>query len=105
MPSPAEIAAYMQRSGDESFKTCWPFHEYAGGWFSYFINPLENEFVICQAMGKHQDIAREARELANLLQCDRIIFATRRNGEAFARLTGAKVVATVLELPLEAGHE
>ena len=102
MPAQAEILDYLRRSGDMGFKWNWPCIDFEGGWFNYFINEQDNELCIGQAYGDHKQIARQARALASRLKCARIIFATKRNGKAFERLTGAKVFATVLELPLEA---
>lgn len=103
MPEQAQILDYLGRSGDASFRWNWPCLEFDGGWFNWFINESGDgkEFVIGQAYGDHKAIAEKARTMARACHCDRIIFATKRNGKALARLTGAEVIATVLKLPME----
>ncbi len=105
MPNQAEILDYLGRSGDISFRWNWPCLEFDGGWFNWFISENEQkEFCIGQAYGNHEAIAEKARQLAKASNCEKIVFATKRNPKAFERLTGAKIVATVLELPLEQNH-
>ena len=103
MPNQTEILDYLGRSGDQSFRWNWPCYEFDGGWFNWFIAENElKEFCIGQAYGDHELIADKARQLAKASGCEKIVFATKRNARAFERLTGARIVATVLELPLEA---
>lgn len=101
MPTMQQMRDYLAKSGDDSFRWDWPLYETSTCWFSYWIDEAENTFVVGQAQGDHEELASHIRAMATALNCGRILFATKRNGPAFARLVGAKIVATVLELPLE----
>jgi hypothetical protein len=98
MPTPYEIKQYLSKSGDDSFRWNLPILEGHGWWFSYVLDEQENVLYVYQAMGKAETLKAKTQELCRHLGCDRIIFATRRNGRAFARLIGGKVIAEVVEL-------
>lgn len=101
MPTEQEVRHYLEKSGDDRFCWEWALYEFDEGWFNYFVQQPDAKFCIGQAYGSHQAIAREARNLARFYQCKCIIFTTARNARAFERLTGARIIAAVLELPLE----
>lgn len=89
-----DTSRYLEKSGDKRIYTELQTVDLGDSWFNYSIG-FDGELVIVQAQGDHRKIAERARSMA---RGGRIIFATRRNGKAFARLTGAKIIGTVLEL-------
>lgn len=104
MPTEAQIREYLERSGDKAFAWRLPLVEWPNGWLNYHVNTGvtddKREFVIVQAQGRQAEIAAAARAHAAALECKRIIFATQRNGRAFERLTGGRIVGYLIELPM-----
>lgn len=86
---------YLKKSGDKRIYPGLQEAEAETYWFSYFVSG-DGDFVIAQAMGNHVDIADRARKLS---AGRRIIFATWRNGHAFAKLIKGKVIGYIVEVP------
>ena len=59
----------------------------------------EDIFIVYQASGNHKELAKEIRLTARANGCKKILFATWRNGNAFARLINGRVIGYILELP------
>ena len=58
-----------------------------------------NKFVIIHLFAIHNGRIwiEKLREIAKANKCDKFIFYTKRNPRAFAKFTGAKIIAYVLE--------
>jgi hypothetical protein len=100
MPNAAEIQHYLASSGDDKFHWEWPLIEFPGGWFNWWVDESKNNLVVGQCYAPHAigEAVKVARSLCTELKCDKIIFATHHDGEAFARLTGGRLTAYVVEL-------
>ena len=90
-----DVERYLRKSGDKRIYSHLPFEVIGESWFNYQFSP-DGDLVIVQAQGKHQEIAERAREIAPGV---RIMFATERNGKAFAKLIGGKVIGYIVEVP------
>lgn len=99
MISQEQVREYLERSGDDRFRWDLPILEFPGGWFSYALDDTEfNALVIWQASGDAKALLARAKELAGLFGKQKIIFATRHNGKAMARLFQGRVMASLIEI-------
>lgn len=93
----ADVTRYLLKSGDSEIYWNLPFIRFKEGWFNYEVNG--EILTIVQAYGPHKELAKRARKLARDRKLDRIVFATKRNGKAFAKLINGKVIGTIVEVP------
>ena len=91
------VARYEEKTGE---RVIWnlPFVECNGSWFNY--KEEGENLVIVQASGNYDLLLFMIRGKAKALHSQRILFATERNGKAFAKLIGGKVVGSIVEIPL-----
>lgn len=90
---------YLAKSGDVEIYYDLPRIETDQGWFS-FETGRGKEMVVVQAEGNAKELLKAIQRVARLLRAKRILFATQRNGKAFARLVKGKVVGSVIEVPI-----